>query len=73
MVGNRGAWGVVAAAIILTELLWRRGLVSTKVAIAAAVLSVIFPYWIFPGFGMLVVVVAVVAARARRLREVHVG
>ena len=67
---ERGAWGVVLAAIVAAGLLWRRRLVSTKAAVAAGALSLIFPYWIVPGFGIVVLAVSVMLARGRRLRAV---
>jgi hypothetical protein len=42
----------------LTGALWRYRHISKRVAIGAAVLSVIFPPWIFPGAGVLVVTIA---------------
>jgi hypothetical protein len=64
-----GAGGAVLATMLIAGLLWRRGLVSGYVAAAAAALSLLFPYWIFPGFGILVLVISAVRARSRRLRE----
>jgi hypothetical protein len=66
-----GALAVLVAAVAGAVLLWRRRCVSGRVAVAAAVLSVLFPYWIFPGFGIVVLTIAVVAARVRRLRLEH--
>lgn len=46
----------VAAAFLLAIAFWRLRYVSPKVA--AAALSVIFPYWIVPGFGLVVLGIA---------------
>ena len=65
---ERAMWLVVVAAVLLTVWLrWRRA-VSSRVAIGAVAASVLFPPWMFAGAGLLVVSVAFVIARARRLR-----
>jgi hypothetical protein len=48
----------VVSALALTAALWRCRHVSGRVAIGAAVLNVIFPPWIMPGAGVLVLVIA---------------
>jgi hypothetical protein len=63
-----GAWGAVLATMVVAGLLWLRRLVSAKVAVAAAVVSLVFPNFIAPGAGMVVLAVAAVVARARDLR-----
>jgi hypothetical protein len=63
-----GAWGAVLATMLAAGLLWRRRLVSAKVAAAAAVVSLVFPYFIAPGAGVVVLAVSVAVARARELR-----
>jgi hypothetical protein len=63
-----GAWGAVLATMVVAGLLWLRRLVSAKVAVAAAVVSLVFPSFIAPGAGMVVLAVAAVVARARDLR-----
>ena len=55
---NWSPWLALLAALALTAALWRCRHVSGRVAIGAAVLSVIFPPWIFPGAGVLVVTIA---------------
>jgi hypothetical protein len=55
---NLAPWLGVLAAIALTGALWRGRHITGRVAAGAAVLSVIFPPWIFPGAGVLVVTVA---------------
>lgn len=62
---ERGALGSVAATIGLAVVLWRRGRVSGRVAVGAAVLSVVFPYWVFPGLGVVVLAVSLARGRAR--------
>jgi hypothetical protein len=66
-----GAWGAVLATMLVAGLLWRRGLVSAKIAGVAAGLSLIFPHWIAPGFGIVVLVISIVVARLRRLSKFH--
>lgn len=48
----------VLTALALTGVLWRYRYVSGRVAIGATVLSVIFPPWIFPGAGVIVLTIA---------------
>jgi hypothetical protein len=61
-----GAWGAVLATMLAAGLLWLRRLVSAKVAVAAAVLSLVVPYFIAPGAGVVVLAVSAAVARARR-------
>ena len=63
----QGAYLAVAATMLLAGLLWRRRLASPRAAAGAAFLSLLVPPWIAPGFGIVVLVVAAGAARARRL------
>ena len=62
-----GAWGAVLATMLAAGLLWLRGLVSAQVAAAAAAVSLVFPHFIAPGAGVVVLAVSVVVARSRRL------
>jgi hypothetical protein len=62
----RGAWGAVLATILAVGLLWRRRLVSAKVAAAAAMVSLVVPYFIAPGAGVVVLAVSAAVARSRR-------
>lgn len=62
---NLAPWVAVIAAVALTAALWRRRHVSTRVAAVAAVLNVLFPPWIIPGAGVVVLVGARCVARAR--------
>jgi hypothetical protein len=57
----------VAGALLLIVAVWRAGAVSGRVAIISAVLSVLFPPWIFPGAGVAVLTFAVVQRRQRQL------
>jgi len=66
---ERGAWGAVLATMLVAGLLWLRGLVSARVAVAAAVVSLVFPYFIAPGAGVVVLAVSVALARSRRLTQ----
>jgi hypothetical protein len=63
-----GAWGAVLATMLAAGLLWLRRLVSAKVAVAAAVVSLVFPHFIAPGAGMVVLAVSAAVARSRDLR-----
>lgn len=55
---NLAPWLGVLAALALTGALWRYRHVSGRVAIGAAILCVIFPPWIVPGAGVLVLTTA---------------
>ena len=55
---NLAPWLGVASALAVTGAFWRYGHISARVAVAAAILSVIFPPWIIPGAGVLVVTIA---------------
>ena len=55
---NLAPWLGVLAALGLTAALWRCRHVSGRVAIGAAILNVIFPPWIVPGAGVLVLTIA---------------
>ena len=55
---NLAPWLGVLTVIALTGALWRYRHVSGRVAIGSAVLSLIFPPWIFPGAGVLVLTIA---------------
>jgi hypothetical protein len=57
------------ATMLVAGLLWLRGLVSARVAMAAAVVSLVFPYFIAPGAGVVVLAVSVAVARSRRLAQ----
>ena len=61
-----GAWGAVLATILAAGLLWRRQLASAKVAAAAAMVSLVVPYFIAPGAGVVVLAVSATVARSRR-------
>jgi hypothetical protein len=63
-----GAWGAVLATMLVAGLLWLRRLVSAKVAVAAAAVSLVFPHFIAPGAGMVVLAVAAALAHSRDLR-----
>ncbi|MET0727096.1 MAG: hypothetical protein ABWZ76_02225 [Acidimicrobiales bacterium] len=62
---NLAPWLAVAAAVVMAGVLWRRGHVSRRVAVGAGLLSVVFPPWIIPGAGVLVLVVARCVAYGR--------
>ena len=55
---NISPWYAVITALALTVTMWRYRYVSRRVAIWAAVVSVVFPPWIFPGAGVFVLAVA---------------
>ena len=60
---GRGMVGLVAAAALLALALLARRLVSGPAGIGSVVLSVVFPPWIVPGAGLLVLAVALVRRR----------
>jgi hypothetical protein len=55
---NLAPWLCVLSALALTAALWGYRHISLRVAASAALLSVLFPPWIFPGAGVLVVTLA---------------
>ena len=57
-VANLAPWLGVLTALALTGVLWRYRHVSGRVAVGSAVLSLIFPPWIFPRAGVLVLTIA---------------
>jgi hypothetical protein len=60
-----GAWGAVLATMLVAGLLWRRRLVSAKVAVVAVVVSFVFPHFIAPGAGVVVLAVSAAVPRVR--------
>lgn len=70
---NLAPWLGVLAALALTGALWRYRHVSGRVAIGAAVLSVIFPPWIIPGAGVFVLTVARCIAYHRAVKSERVA
>ncbi len=67
---NSSVWyAVVAALVLVAAFRWRRQ-ISNRATIGAAVLTVIFPPWIIPGAG--VVVLAIVRCVARTQKSVVV-
>ena len=65
---NGAPWLGVLASLALIGVFWRCRHISGPVAIGAAILSVIFPPWIMPGAGVLVVTVARCLAYHRAAR-----
>jgi hypothetical protein len=63
---ERGAWGAVLATMLAAGLLWLRRLVSARVAVAAALLCLLFPHFIAPGAGLVVLAASVAVTRAGR-------
>jgi hypothetical protein len=63
-----GAWGAVLATMLVAGLLWLRRLASAKVAAAAAAVSFLFPHFIAPGAGVVVLAVSAVVAHSHDLR-----
>jgi len=66
---NLAPWFAVIAALGVTAALWRHRHASTRVAVGAAVATVLFPPWILPGAGMIVLVVARCIARGKSLDQ----
>ncbi|MEP6658846.1 MAG: hypothetical protein ABJD24_02905 [Acidimicrobiales bacterium] len=62
---NSSVWyAVVAALILVAAFRWRRH-ISNRAAIGAAVITVIFPPWIIPGAGVIVLTIVRCLARRR--------
>jgi uncharacterized membrane protein YfcA len=57
----------VGAAIGLTIVMFMTGHINRGIAIGAVAVSLLFPRWIVPGAGVLVLTVALCVARGRRL------
>ena len=68
---NLAPWLAVVSALAVTGAFWHYGHISARVAVGAAVLSVIFPPWIIPGAGVLVITIARCIAFQRE--ESHEG
>jgi hypothetical protein len=64
---ERGVWFVIGSAVALAGWLWFIHAVRKGIGVSAIILSLIFPPWIFPGAGIIVLSVATVMTRARRL------
>jgi hypothetical protein len=60
------SWLGIAAAIVLTIVLLVRRQIGRGVAIGAVVFSLVFPRWIVPGAGVLIVAIALCIARGRK-------
>lgn len=58
----------VAAAMMVTFGLFRAGVASSRLAIIAGVLNVLIPYFIVPGFGLVVIAIGRCIARERSAR-----
>jgi hypothetical protein len=61
-----GQLAAVAAVVFLTIALRTRRHLSTPIAIGAIAASIVFPPWIIPGAGLLVLAAALCVARSRR-------
>lgn len=66
---NLAPWLAVVAAVAMAGVFWHRGHVSRRGAIGSGLLSVVFPPWIIPGAGVLVLVVARCIAYERSSRS----
>ena len=66
---ERGMWIVVGFAVLLAGWLWFKHAVGNRVGSAAIILCLIFPPWIFPGAGLIVLGIATVIKRAARLLQ----
>ena len=60
-------WLGVAAAIVLAIVLFVRGQIGRGVGTGAVLVSLLFPPWIVPGAGVLVLAIALCITRSRRL------
>jgi hypothetical protein len=62
---NSSVWyAVVASLVLIASFRWRRH-ISNRATIGAAVITVIFPPWIIPGAGVVVLVIVRCVARQR--------
>jgi hypothetical protein len=61
------AFLAIAAAIVLAVVLLIRHYIGRGVLIGSIALSIVFPYWIIPGAGVIVLAVALCIARGKRL------
>jgi hypothetical protein len=61
-------WLGVLTALAMTGLLWRGRHITGRVAVGAAILSVIVPPWIIPGAGVIVITVARCMSHQRTAR-----
>lgn len=66
-------WPALLAALFVVAVMWRRRHVSPRVALGAAIVSVICPPWIIPGAGMVVLAIARCVARAKAVDDVQVS
>lgn len=65
---GRGAWLAVLASMLLAIVLVRRHLVGRRAGAGAIVVSLVVPYFIFPGAGVAVLAVSRCVAKARAER-----
>lgn len=63
---NTAPWLGVVAAVITVAAMWRRRHIGTGAAVAAGVVSLLFPPWIIPGAGMPVLAISRCVARTRQ-------
>jgi len=70
---STGMWMVVGGAAAFAAILTATKAVGLGAGISSIVLSVIFPPWIAPGFGLVVVAIALLRERERRERSQPVG
>ena len=63
---ERAAWFTLAAAIVLVVWLGMRNVVARGVVAGSIAATVLFPYWILPGAGLIVIDVSLVRARIHR-------
>jgi hypothetical protein len=60
-----GMWSAVGATVLLAVVLLVQHVIRWPVAVGAMLLSVVFPPWVIPGAGILVLGLALCIARAR--------
>jgi hypothetical protein len=70
---STGMWMVVGGAVAFAAILMATKAVGRGAGISSIVLSVIFPPWIAPGLGLVVVAIALLRERERRERSQPVG
>lgn len=64
---ERAGFAVIVAVVGLAGWLWWRRAIRPGVGIGAIALSIVFPYWILPGAGIVVLAIAASVTRARLL------
>jgi hypothetical protein len=62
---NASIWYAVVAALVVIASFRRRGHIGNRAAIGAAIVTIVFPPWIIPGAGVIVLAIVGCVARTR--------